>query len=313
MLDLMPSPRLVFNEWDRHGTCSGLEPQAYFDAVRKSYASVKIPEKFLNVTNYLTVTPDEVEDAFVAANPGMSRGSGRGHLRHKAAERSPHLPEQGTPVSRLSGGRPPRLPARQDRDAADARRVLTPAAGRMPPTRAASVYNSGDELSSRLSRRKFRRRGQARDPVPHRCAFAQERQRLSRHRYPCRRGALRSDRRRKPRAVREWRDGIGRLLEAAPDAAAQTLLRDYLGAVQAANPDGKIVRYPGSPALVRAWLRRADRLVACELEPSAQAALSHNFHGDRRVKVDRDRRLASPVRLYPTQGTARIGADRSVL
>jgi ribonuclease T2 len=73
MLDLMPSPRLVFNEWDRHGTCSGLEPQAYFDAVRKSYASVKIPDKFLNVTNYLTVTPDEVEDAFVAANPGMSR------------------------------------------------------------------------------------------------------------------------------------------------------------------------------------------------------------------------------------------------
>jgi ribonuclease T2 len=75
MLDLMPSPRLVFNEWDRHGTCSGLEPQAYFDAVRKSYASVKIPDKFLNVTNYLTVTPDEVEDAFVAANPGMSRGA----------------------------------------------------------------------------------------------------------------------------------------------------------------------------------------------------------------------------------------------
>jgi ribonuclease T2 len=75
MLDLMPSPRLVFNEWDRHGTCSGLEPQAYFDAVRKSYASVKIPDKFLNVTNYLTVTPDEVEDAFVAANRGMSRGA----------------------------------------------------------------------------------------------------------------------------------------------------------------------------------------------------------------------------------------------
>ena len=75
MLDLMPSPRLVFNGWDKHGTCSGLGPQDYFDAVRKSYDKTKIPEKFLNVTNYLMVTPDEVEEAFVAANPGLSRAA----------------------------------------------------------------------------------------------------------------------------------------------------------------------------------------------------------------------------------------------
>ena len=24
MLDLMPAPGLIFNEWDKHGTCSGL-------------------------------------------------------------------------------------------------------------------------------------------------------------------------------------------------------------------------------------------------------------------------------------------------
>ena len=24
MLDLMPAPRLVYHEWDQHGTCSGL-------------------------------------------------------------------------------------------------------------------------------------------------------------------------------------------------------------------------------------------------------------------------------------------------
>lgn len=75
MLDLMPSPRLVFSQWDRHGTCSGLGPQGYFDTVRQSHDKTKIPEKFLNVTNYLMVTPDEVEEAFVAANPGLSRAA----------------------------------------------------------------------------------------------------------------------------------------------------------------------------------------------------------------------------------------------
>jgi 23S rRNA (adenine2030-N6)-methyltransferase len=90
-----------------------------------------------------------------------------------------------------------------------------------------------------------------------------------------------------PEAVRspEWRAGIGRLFDATIDPAVQELLRDYLDAVRSANPDGKIICYPGSPALVRAWLRRADRLVACELEPSAAKALSHNFRGDRRVKA----------------------------
>ena len=39
--------------------------------MRKSYDKTKIPEKFLNVTNYLMVTPDEVEEAFVEANPGL--------------------------------------------------------------------------------------------------------------------------------------------------------------------------------------------------------------------------------------------------
>lgn len=75
MLDLMPSPRLVFNQWDRHGTCSGLGQQAYFDAVRKARAQVHIPQKFEAISSYLTVTPDEVEEAFVNANPGMSRGA----------------------------------------------------------------------------------------------------------------------------------------------------------------------------------------------------------------------------------------------
>lgn len=75
MLDIMPSPRLVFNQWDRHGTCSGLNAQGYFDNVRKARELTIIPPQFQDVKSYLTVTPDEVEQAFVAANPGLSRAA----------------------------------------------------------------------------------------------------------------------------------------------------------------------------------------------------------------------------------------------
>jgi ribonuclease T2 len=73
MLDIMPAPRLVFNEWDKHGTCSGLSARVYFDTIRKAYAVVKIPEQFLDLKEILTVSPDEVEEAFVKANAGLTR------------------------------------------------------------------------------------------------------------------------------------------------------------------------------------------------------------------------------------------------
>jgi ribonuclease T2 len=72
MLDLMPSPRLIFHEWDRHGVCSGHNASRYFEAVRKARAVVKIPEQYIELSAPLTVTPQEVEDAFVKANPGLT-------------------------------------------------------------------------------------------------------------------------------------------------------------------------------------------------------------------------------------------------
>lgn len=90
-----------------------------------------------------------------------------------------------------------------------------------------------------------------------------------------------------PEAARspEWQNGIGRILDAEFDAPSRTLIEDYLAAVRALNPDGALKFYPGSPALARAWLRRQDRLIACELEEGAAQALTRHIGRDSRVKV----------------------------
>jgi ribonuclease T2 len=75
MLDLMPALGLIYHEWDQHGTCSGLEAQAYFDLIRKARETVKIPESYAAPKTTLTVAPDEVEEAFVKSNPGLSRAA----------------------------------------------------------------------------------------------------------------------------------------------------------------------------------------------------------------------------------------------
>jgi ribonuclease T2 len=75
MLDLMPSPRLVYIEWDRHGTCTGLAAPAYFDAVRQARATVKVPADYLELSNPAMVSPAAVADAFVRANPGLARNA----------------------------------------------------------------------------------------------------------------------------------------------------------------------------------------------------------------------------------------------
>ena len=72
MLDLMPAPGLIYNEWDKHGTCSGLGTRAYFETIRKARAAVKIPDNYLDLSDPLLAAPDDIEQAFIKANPGLS-------------------------------------------------------------------------------------------------------------------------------------------------------------------------------------------------------------------------------------------------
>jgi 23S rRNA (adenine2030-N6)-methyltransferase len=98
----------------------------------------------------------------------------------------------------------------------------------------------------------------------------------------------------------EWKNGIGRLFAAElrpeeahreklrPDALrpeAAALLAPYLAVVRAFNPGGELRHYPGSPLIVGEMLRANDRLIACELEPSAAAALRRRLRSVRQAKA----------------------------
>src|SRR5262249_45899640 len=82
-----------------------------------------------------------------------------------------------------------------------------------------------------------------------------------------------------------WRQGIGRVWQMRDGGAARALIGPYLDAVAALNRDGELRFYPGSPLIAQSFLRAQDRLIACELEPDAAAALSSAMRGDRRCKA----------------------------
>src|SRR6185437_10460875 len=83
----------------------------------------------------------------------------------------------------------------------------------------------------------------------------------------------------------EWRDGIGRLWAAELPDDIRGLLAPYLAAVASANGGGALRHYPGSPLIALSLMRPQDRLVACELEPGAAAALAANLRRDARARA----------------------------
>ena len=82
----------------------------------------------------------------------------------------------------------------------------------------------------------------------------------------------------------EWRDGIGRLLDAALPADIQDILNPYLAAIAREN-DGRLERYPGSPQIARRLIRSSDRLVVNELHAEDHQRLARLFGGDPQTKV----------------------------
>lgn len=73
VFDIMPSMGLVGHQWRKHGSCSGLDQKTYFDKVRQAYEHIEIPADLARGDRPLSLSADEIEQKFLAANPGMSR------------------------------------------------------------------------------------------------------------------------------------------------------------------------------------------------------------------------------------------------
>ncbi|MDO9416046.1 23S rRNA (adenine(2030)-N(6))-methyltransferase RlmJ [Pararhizobium sp.] len=108
----------------------------------------------------------------------------------------------------------------------------------------------------------------------------------------------------------EWRDGIGRLLEAKPAPAVADILEPYLAAIRSLNPGGDVQLYPGSPKLARLLFRPQDRLSAMELHPDDYETLHRAFDGDYQVRVTQlDGWLALGAHLPPKEKRGLILVD----
>ncbi len=108
----------------------------------------------------------------------------------------------------------------------------------------------------------------------------------------------------------EWRDGIGRLIDADLPAAAADLLAPYLRIIREMNPQSDLKLYPGSPKLARMLFRPQDRLSAMELHPDDARRLARLFEGDYQARVtELDGWLALGAHLPPKEKRGIILVD----
>jgi ribonuclease T2 len=70
MMCSTPSAQLIQHEWAKHGTCTGLEPEAYFGKSSGLYAKLRYPDMDGLSRGRLTV--GRFKAAFAAANPGIA-------------------------------------------------------------------------------------------------------------------------------------------------------------------------------------------------------------------------------------------------
>ena len=72
MAGLMASAGLAWHQWRKHGRCTGLSAQAYFEATREAAGRVRLPPVFDLISRDMRLTQSVVAEAFREANPAIS-------------------------------------------------------------------------------------------------------------------------------------------------------------------------------------------------------------------------------------------------
>jgi len=73
LFDIMPSMGLIGHQWRKHGSCTGLGQRDYFTRIRQAFERIRLPSDLGRGETAVTLSADEIEEKFIAANPGMSR------------------------------------------------------------------------------------------------------------------------------------------------------------------------------------------------------------------------------------------------
>lgn len=75
MADIMGTSGLAWHQWKKHGSCSGLSAQGYFDLARAAYGRITRPAVFRRLDKPVRLPASVIEEAFLKENPSLSRDS----------------------------------------------------------------------------------------------------------------------------------------------------------------------------------------------------------------------------------------------
>ena len=81
-LAFMPSRRLIGHEWQSHGACTGLKPDAYFELADHAFAAVQVPPALKAPREDVAISGDDLRTAFKSANPGLKDDMLNLHCSH---------------------------------------------------------------------------------------------------------------------------------------------------------------------------------------------------------------------------------------